>query len=118
MIFKTVILCIVSILLITAARAEMKPLDDNNLGQVNAQNGISLSGSFDLNSSGGPLWDYERDGNGDATVCTTNNEKCGARFALQTTDGGGWYIFDNIKFIRKDFFCKSSNLETRYIWGN
>lgn len=95
MIFKAVFLCIISILLIAAARAEMKPLDDQNLGQVNAQNGISLSGSFDLNSSGGPLWDYNRDGNGDATTCTANDGKCGARFALQTTAGGGWAIFDD-----------------------
>lgn len=97
MIFKSLLICIISILFITAAHAEMHPLNDQNLGHINAQNGISLSGSFDLNTSGGPKWDYDRDGDGNATNCTTNNGKCGARFALQTTDGGGWTIFDDIR---------------------
>lgn len=97
MIFKTISTGLITILVSAVSLAEMQPLDDSNLGNVNAQNGISLSGSFDLNTSGGPKWDYNRDGNGDATTCTTNGGKCGARFALKATDSGGWFILDDIR---------------------
>lgn len=97
MIFKKLKISILSLLFSGIALAEMQPLDDRNLGNVNAQNGISLSGSFDLNTSGGPKWDYNRDGSGNATTCTTNAGKCGARFALKASDAGGWFILDDIR---------------------
>ena len=79
------------------SHAEMQIINDDKLGNINAKNGISLSGTLDLNSSGGPLWDYNRDANGDAVNCTDNNGKCGARFALNGSGVSGWFILDNIK---------------------
>jgi hypothetical protein len=90
-------LAFVSLLFCAAASAEMQAIDDNILAEVDAQNGLSLTGSFDLNTRGGPMWDYNRDGNGDATTCNTNNGKCGARFAMQTKSGGGWLILDDVR---------------------
>ena len=83
--------------------AEMLPLSEEALSELNAQSGLALSGSFDLNTAGGPLWDVERNPDGSVILengeakCSVNDGRCGARFTLQATEDGGWFVLDNLK---------------------
>ena len=83
--------------------AEMVPLSEETLSALDGQSGLALSGSFDLNTAGGPLWDVERNPDGSVILdngeakCSVNDGRCGARFTLQATEEGGWFVLDNLK---------------------
>lgn len=96
MIYNKKLTIIFLVMLAGMSNAELKPVSDAELGNTDAQAGLSLSGSIDFNTYGGPLWDYNRDGNGNSVNCTVNSGKCGARIAVKATDSGGWFILDNV----------------------
>ncbi len=71
--------------------AELDRLSDKALGDVSGKGGIYLSGDISINENGGPI-DNSYFGQYDDA-----NKKCGARFAHQLKEGGGWMALDEIR---------------------
>ncbi|GAA3922585.1 hypothetical protein [Litoribacillus peritrichatus] len=94
---KITIKSIVSVFIIVglhsmSARAELAPIDDEELSNSVGQGGLYLSGEFSLNEEGGPIQDATY---GDCT----DGKNCGARFSyrLGGNEGNGWYVIDDWK---------------------
>jgi hypothetical protein len=110
-------------LLAGGAQAELQPLADSSLSEVNGQAGVYLSGEFSINKNGGPLWktpatttaaSWTVDERSCATTGASTPESCGLRLAIRSAAAatGGWYVLDNIKGI---FSFEGLTLGTRVI---
>ncbi|MBX9753435.1 MAG: hypothetical protein K2X80_01680 [Pseudomonadaceae bacterium] len=109
------------LLLAGSAQAELQPLEDASLSEVNGQGGVYLSGEFSINKNGGPLWSTPATTNAAswtvgerscATKGSSTPESCGLRVAIRAEQNGGWYVLDNIKGI---FSFEGLTLRTRVI---
>jgi len=78
-------------LLSASASAELNRLSDEDLSDVSGQGGIYLSGDISINEEGGPIE------NSYFGRCDDAAKKCGARFAYQLKEGGGWMVLDEIR---------------------
>lgn len=115
-------------LLAGSAQAELQPLADASLSEVNGQGGVYLSGEFTINKTDGPLWSTplspstgpinpgtwlagERSCH---TLGSTTTESCGMRLAIKAKEGTttGWVVLDNIKGV---FSFEGLKLRTRLI---
>ena len=88
------------------AGAEMNQLSDADLSDVSGQGGIYLSGDISINEEGGPI------DNSYFGRCDDASKKCGARFAYQLKEGGGWMVLDE---IRGNFAFEGLTLRVRSI---
>ena len=109
------------LLLAGSVQAELQPLEDASLSEVNGQGGVYLSGEFSINKNGGPLWSTPATTNAAswtvgerscATKGSSTPESCGLRVAIRSEQNGGWYVLDNIKGI---FSFEGLTLRTRVI---
>ena len=103
------------------AQAELKPLDDADLGRQSGQGGVYLSGEFSINKDGGVLWATpssvtqstwtagQRSCHAPGSSAT---ESCGMRLAIRSEAAGGWYVLDNLKGT---FSFEGLTLRTRLI---
>lgn len=105
------------------ARAELQPLADASLSEVNGQGGVYLSGEFTINKTDGPLWkkpssitasSWAVDERSCETKGSTTTESCGMRLAIKAKEGAtsGWVVLDNIKGV---FSFEGLTLRTRVI---
>ncbi len=94
------------VVLASAASAEMTRLDDQSLAAVSGQGGIYLSGDISINELGGPV------DNSYFGRCEETTKKCGARFAYQLRENGGWMVLDD---IRGNFAFEGLTLRVRSI---
>jgi hypothetical protein len=101
--------------------ADMQPLDDTTLSELNGQGGVYLSGELSINKDGGVLWSIPLNNNpatwaatqrSCATPGATAPEHCGLRIAVLTEADGGWYVLDNLKGV---FSFEGLTLRTRTI---
>ncbi|WP_256657949.1 DUF6160 family protein [Pseudomonas sp. 2FG] len=108
-------------LLAGSAQAELQPLADTSLSDVNGQGGVYLSGEFSINKDGGVLWSKPASNTPStwtvgerscATLGASTPENCGMRLAIRSAASGGWYVLDNIKGI---FSFEGLTLRTRVI---
>lgn len=81
----------ISIFLAMSTFAEMSRIDDEQLSDVTGQSGVYLSGEVSFNKEGGPLEDSY------FGACSDSSKVCGARISVQTQQGGGWFVLDNIR---------------------
>ena len=83
-----------------SAAYSLEPMTAEDMGQVTWQGGVYLSGDLTINENGGPLNADGPSANGYSwqTNCSSSTDKrCGARIALNTGTGRGWFVLDNIK---------------------
>lgn len=90
----------------SSASAEMASLADEALSDISGQGGIYLSGDISINEMGGPVE------NSYFGRCDDANKKCGARFAYQLKEGGGWVVLDE---IRGNFSFEGLTLRVRNV---
>lgn len=90
----------------SAGLAELARLSDAALADVSGQGGIYLSGDVSINESGGPM------DNSYFGRCDDGDKKCGARFAYQLKEGGGWMVLDE---IRGNFAFEGLTLRVRSV---
>lgn len=94
----------------------LEPLSATELDNITGQGGVYLSGDLTINEQGGPLNSDGPSANGYnwQTSCGpgSSDSRCGARIAVNTGDGGGWLILDN---IRGRFSFEGLTLKTRKI---
>ena len=88
------------------ASAEMASLADEALSDISGQGGIYLSGDISINEMGGPVE------NSYFGRCDDGDKKCGARFAYQLKEGGGWMVLDE---IRGNFSFEGLTLRVRHV---
>lgn len=86
--------------------AELSRLSDKDLSDVAGQGGIYLSGDISINENGGPI------NNSYFGQCSETDKKCGARFAYQLKEGGGWMVLDE---IRGNFAFEGLTLRVRSV---
>ncbi|MDI9246617.1 hypothetical protein [Marinobacter sp. CHS3-4] len=86
--------------------AELDRLSDEDLSDVSGQGGIYLSGDISINEEGGPI------DNSYFGRCDDGSKKCGARFANQLKEGGGWMVLDE---IRGNFAFEGLTLRVRSV---
>lgn len=86
--------------------AELDRLSDEDLSDVAGQGGIYLSGDVSINENGGPI------NNSYFGQCSETDKKCGARFAYQLKEGGGWMVLDE---IRGNFAFEGLTLRVRSV---
>lgn len=87
-------------------QAEMTTVDDATLAGISGQGGIYLSGDISINELGGPVEDSY------FGSCEELAKKCGARFAYQLKENGGWMVLDE---IRGNFAFEGLTLRVRSI---
>ncbi|UTW48712.1 hypothetical protein [Bacterioplanoides sp. SCSIO 12839] len=96
--------------------AALEPLSSAEMDNVTGQGGVYLTGDLVINESGGPLNADGPSGNGYnwQAVCSsgTLDRRCGARLAINTGNGRGWFVLDN---IRGRFSFEGLTLRTRTI---
>jgi hypothetical protein len=117
-------LCAIGLLALPLlAVAELRPLEDAALSEMNGQGGVYLSGEFSINKDGGVLWSTPASNNATtwsiserscATPGSSAPESCGMRVAIRSEATGGWYVLDNIKGI---FSFEGLTLRTRFVNG-
>lgn len=88
------------------ATAELASLGDDALSDISGQGGIYLSGDISINEMGGPVE------NSYFGRCDEADKKCGARFAYQLKEGGGWMVLDE---IRGNFAFEGLTLRVRTV---
>lgn len=88
------------------ALAELASLGDEALSDISGQGGIYLSGDISINEMGGPVE------NSYFGRCEDADKKCGARFAYQLKEGGGWMVLDE---IRGNFSFEGLTLRVRHV---
>lgn len=96
----------VAMLTTTQAFAELDRLSDDDLSDVAGQGGIYLSGDISINEDGGPI------DNSYFGQCDEVGKKCGARFAYQLKENGGWMVLDE---IRGNFAFEGLTLRVRSV---
>lgn len=102
--------CFLVVGLVAPAGAEMEAMSDRALSGVSGQyGGMSLSGDVSFNRNGGPLA-----GEGAGFDCNQGG-RCGSRIAMQLSEGGGWFVLDN---LQGTFEFMGLTLATRLIDGN
>lgn len=85
----------------------LEEMSEDSLANVTGQSGVYVSGELIFNENGGPLTSADA-GNVDPNdasvvwgtcdeVATTSADRCGARMAVQPSDGGGWIAMDDMK---------------------
>lgn len=122
MIYKTIALALLYCFVPLQAMSEMKPLDDENLDNINGQGGVYLTGEFTINKDGGPLWGAtagQLDPKGGTKItrncgdAVTPTKECGMRIAVLVDQAaGGWYVFDDVS---GGFSFEGLTLRTEYI---
>lgn len=95
-----------SIALSSPVAAELTRLDDQSLSAVSGQGGIYLSGDISINEVGGPVE------NSYFGRCEDATKTCGARFAYQLKENGGWMVLDD---IRGNFSFEGLTLRVRSV---
>ena len=92
---------------VSSACFALEEMSDASLSKVTGQNGVYVSGELIFNENGGPLTSGDAgnvDPNDASVVWGTCDEvtsgsadRCGARLAIQPSEGGGWVAMDNIQ---------------------
>lgn len=99
--------CLFFIYFISLSGFALEEMSDDSLAHVTGQNGVSVSGELIFNENGGPLTSADA-GNVDPNdasvvwgtcdeVAAATADRCGARMAVQPSDGGGWVAMDDMQ---------------------